>query len=285
MLNKNHSYHLVEMSPWPLIRSIISFSLLFRIIYWFTNYYNNLIIIIIIISFIIIQWWRDVIRERTFQGNHTLNVYIRFKWGIILFILSEILLFISLFWMFFHRRLSSSIEIGITWPPKGILVFSFIKVPLLNTLVLVSSGITITWAHYRLIENNYKETIIGLLLTILLGVYFRAIQIYEYNESLFTITDSVYGSIFYIITGFHGFHVLVGTLFLITSLCRQMLNHLSINHNFGFEARIWYWHFVDIVWLFLFILIYWWRRYLCSIKIIFNFQLKDLLISINDTNN
>jgi len=159
---------------------------------------------------------------------------------------------------FFHRRLSPNIELGINWPPFGIITFNPFQIPLLNTIILLTSGITVTWAHHSLIINNYSQTTISLLLTIILGLYFTLLQIYEYIEASFSIADSIYGSSFFIATGFHGLHVLIGTTFLFICFFRHTFFHFSSIHHFGFEAAAWYWHFVDIVWLFLYISIYWW---------------------------
>lgn len=260
-MTKNHPFHLVDYSPWPILGAIRAYSILISIIYIFHFYkINYLIFSFILIIIIIYQWWRDVSRERTFQGHHTLKVSINIRWGIILFIISEIFFFIRFFWGFFHRSLSPSIELGIIWPPIGIIPFNPIQIPLLNTIILLSSGLTVTWAHHSLIENNYKQISIRLLITIILGFYFSLLQLFEYLEAPFTIADSIYGSSFFIATGFHGLHVLIGTTFLIICLIRHLNYHFSYTHHFGFEAAAWYWHFVDIVWLFLYISIYWWGK-------------------------
>nr|QWW91995.1 cytochrome c oxidase subunit III [Abscondita cerata] len=259
MLNKNHAYHLVEVSPWPILGAFSTMILLTGVIKWFHLYESNLMFIGMMTTILIMyQWWRDTIREGTFQGLHTLKVVKGLRWGMILFITSEVLFFASFFWSFFHSSLSPSIEIGMIWPPKSIIPFNPIQIPLLNTTILISSGVTVTWAHHSLMENNYKQAIYSLILTILLGVYFSILQAYEYMESMFSIADSVYGSSFFMATGFHGIHVMIGTTFLAVCLFRQMKNHFSVNHHFGFEAAAWYWHFVDVVWLFLYISIYWW---------------------------
>nr|ARH54512.1 cytochrome c oxidase subunit 3 [Nosodendron fasciculare] len=258
-LNKNHPFHLVDISPWPLMSSLSAMITMIGMIKWFHLLNKNLLIMgMILMILIMFQWWRDIIRESTFQGHHTIKVTIGLRWGMILFIISEIFFFISFFWSFFHNSLSPSIELGMNWPPKGILTFNPIQIPLLNTLILLTSGITVTWAHHSLMENNYKQTIQSLFLTINLGIYFSILQAYEYIEAPFTISDSVYGSSFFMSTGFHGIHVIIGTIFLTTCFIRQMKNHFSMIHHFGFEAAAWYWHFVDVVWLFLYISIYWW---------------------------
>lgn len=261
MINKNHPFHLVDVRPWPIIGSIRALITISGIVKWFHSFNRTLLFIgLTSISLIIFQWWRDISRERTFQGHHTFIVTIGLRWGIILFITSEVFFFISFFWGFFHNRLAPAVDIGITWPPKGIETFNPIQIPLLNTLILLTSGLTVTWAHHRLIENNFKQATHGLLLTVILGFYFTLLQGYEYFESSFSIADAAYGSSFFIATGFHGLHVIIGTTFLLVCLIRHLNNHFSQIHHFGFEAAAWYWHFVDVVWLFLYISVYWWGR-------------------------
>jgi len=259
IIKKNHPFHLVDQRPWPLIGSIRALTLTAGIAVWFNI--NRIQLFFIGVTTLIItaiQWWRDVIRESTLQGIHTNKVLKRIKWGIILFITSEVFFFLSFFWGFFHSSLSPSIEIGIIWPPMGINPFNAIQIPLLNTIILLSSGFTVTWAHHALIENNIKVVNSRLLITVILGIYFSSLQAMEYIEAPFSIADSVYGASFFMATGFHGIHVLIGTIFLLICLIRRTKSHFSKGHHFGFEAAAWYWHFVDVVWLFLYINLYWW---------------------------
>lgn len=250
-------FHLVTYRPWPILTSFRIIVLLIGIINWFNNFTINLFIFgFILVIFCIFQWWRDVIRERTFQGFHTNNVVIGLKLGIILFIISEIFFFISIFWCYLHIFLSPSIEIGRLWPPKNIVRFNPYRIPILNTIILLSSGVSITWCHYSIIKRNKFDRFFRLLFTIILGLIFLFFQYLEYSEASFTISDSVYGSIFFISTGFHGLHVLIGTIFLIINLFRIGFDNYSLKHHFGFEAAAWYWHFVDVVWLFLYLLVY-----------------------------
>nr|WGO57475.1 cytochrome c oxidase subunit III [Perisphaerus sp. 3 ZQW-2023b] len=259
MMNQNHPFHLVDKSPWPIIGATSVMIMMIGLINWFHLYNKNLMLMgMLIIVLTMIQWWRDIIRESTFQGLHTKFVIKGLRWGMILFIISEVFFFISFFWAFFHSSLSPTPEIGSLWPPVGIMPFNPLQIPLLNTTILLSSGVTITWAHHSLLENNYNQAFQGLLLTIILGVYFTVLQAYEYIESPFTISDSIYGTTFFVATGFHGMHVLIGTTFLMMCLIRHSKYHFSSSHHFGFEAAAWYWHFVDVVWLFLYISIYWW---------------------------
>nr|AQP28446.1 cytochrome c oxidase subunit 3 [Promirotermes sp. A TB-2017] len=248
-MHENHPFHMVNKSPWPLTGAVGAFH----------QYDDSLLSIGAIITVLtMIQWWRDVTREGTYQGLHTKMVTKGLRWGMILFIVSEVLFFVSFFWAFFHSSLSPTIELGSTWPPTGIQPFNPLQVPLLNTAILLASGVTVTWAHHGLLENNSTQATQGLFFTVLLGLYFTALQAYEYLEAPFTIADSAYGSTFFVATGFHGLHVIIGTTFLTTCLLRHTTLHFSSNHHFGFEAAAWYWHFVDVVWLFLYISIYWW---------------------------
>nr|YP_009720751.1 cytochrome c oxidase subunit III [Athalia icar]QGL07069.1 cytochrome c oxidase subunit III [Athalia icar] len=259
MLNKNHPFHMVDVSPWPILGALSVMVLVSGSVKLFHENSLNLVIMgVLAIMLIMIQWWRDVIRESTYQGLHTNKVMTNMRLGMILFITSEVFFFVSFFWTFFHSSLSPSIEIGSNWPPKGILPFNPMSIPLLNTIILISSGVTITVTHHSLMNNNKKEALNSLGLTIILGILFSLLQAYEYEMAPFTIADSIYGSTFFITTGFHGIHVLIGTIFLFINFIRLKNNHFSNHHHFGFEAAAWYWHFVDVVWLFLYLLIYWW---------------------------
>lgn len=225
----------------------------------FSFYETDLLLISLIIVIIIsLLWWRDVIRERTFQGYHSRIVLRGLILGIILFIVREVFFFISFFWAFFHSSLSPTIELGSLWPPCGILPFNPFQVPLLNTVILLASGVTVTWAHQLILNENWDATKKALIMTWILGIYFLMLQGFEYYIATFNIGDSVYGSTFFMATGFHGFHVIVGTLFLLFIWVRIINNQLTRGHHFGFEAAAWYWHFVDVVWLFLFSVVYWW---------------------------
>nr|ARH54811.1 cytochrome c oxidase subunit 3 [Trigonopterus sp. 5 AH-2016] len=258
-MKKNHTFHLVDQSPWPILGSLSLFSFMVGLIKWFHfNEPNLLWLSMLTIVLIMVQWWRDVTRESTFQGLHTLKVTMGLRWGMILFITSEIFFFLAFFWAFFHASLSPSVELGMNWPPSGISPFNPLEIPLLNTLILLSSGLSVTWSHHSLMENNYYQAISSLFITVLLGFYFTLLQMFEYKEAPFTIADSVYGSCFFMTTGLHGLHVIIGSVFLTVCLIRMYWNHFSSKHHFGFEAAAWYWHFVDVIWLFLYMSIYWW---------------------------
>nr|UZZ43667.1 cytochrome c oxidase subunit III [Micrasema sp. XG-2021] len=257
--HQNHPFHLVTHSPWPLTGALSTMTLLCGLLLWFYNFNLTLTMLGILITLMTMyQWWRDISREGTYQGSHTLKVTLGLRWGMILFIVSEIFFFIAFFWAFFHSNLNPSINLGSTWPPVSIEPFNPFQIPLLNTIILLTSGITVTWAHHSILESNFSQSQISLLFTILLGIYFTMLQAYEYMEAPFTISDSIYGTSFFMATGFHGFHVMVGTTFLLICFLRHSNNHFSPNHHFGLEAAAWYWHFVDVVWLFLYVVMYWW---------------------------
>ena len=210
------------------------------------------------IIYVMYTWWRDIVREATFEDQHTYAVERGLRLGMILFIVSEIMFFFSFFWAFFHSSMSPVHNIGGVWPPEAIKPISPFGIPLTNTFFLLTSGATVTWAHHAILVRHKKQVIVSLLLTIFLAVIFTLFQIYEYYSASFSISDSVFGSCFYMTTGFHGFHVLIGTCALIVALIRIVLNHMTSTHHFGFESAAWYWHFVDVVWLFLFVTVYWW---------------------------
>jgi cytochrome c oxidase subunit 3 len=258
---QSHNFHLVDFSPWPFLAGTSIFCIIFGNVMLINDFNNSFDIIIFgffIILFVIFVWWRDIIRESSFIGNHTVKVQEGLSYGMILFIVSEIIFFFAFFWAFFHSSLAPSIEIGSVWPPKDIQVLSAFSVPLLNTIILLLSGCSATWAHYIIVAKNRNQTIIALAFTVFLGLFFLSFQVLEYIECNFHISDSVYGSTFFLLTGFHGFHVLVGTIFLAICFLRQTFYQLTSNHHFGLEAALWYWHFVDIVWAILFILVYFW---------------------------
>jgi len=208
-LKTTHSYHLVDPSPWPIYAAFAAFM-------FFTGF--------ILLLFVMYTWWRDVIREATFEDTHTVVVQKGLRLGMILFIVSEIMFFFAFFWAFFHSSIAPVYSLGGVWPPKAITTINTYTVPLTNTFFLLTSGATVTWAHHAILARAKRHTIVAL------------------------------------ITGFHGFHVFVGTIALFISFIRVILNHFTNKHHFGFESAIWYWHFVDVVWLFLFINVYWWSN-------------------------
>lgn len=258
---QTHPFHLVDPSPWPLITAFSSFIFLAAIAYYshfYINGFDRVIIGLILLIIVAGLWWRDVIRESTFEGLHTTYVLAGLKVGMFLFIISEVMLFFAFFWAYFHSSLNPTVELGCIWPPIGIIPMNPWGIPLLNTIILLTSGATVTWAHYGMIAGMRTQVITALIVTVALAAVFTGFQGYEYVHATFNISDGSYGSTFYMATGLHGFHVLVGTLFLLVCLVRHIKFHFTRSHHIGFECAIWYWHFVDIVWIFLFITIYWW---------------------------
>jgi len=224
----------------------------------FSNDINILMVALVSLVYCMSLWFRDVISEGTFLGNHTLAVQKGLNLGVGLFIVSEGLFFLAIFWAFFHSALSPTIELGAKWPPMGIESINPFELPLLNTIILLSSGVTVTYAHHSLIQGNRSGALNGLVYTVILAVIFTAFQGIEYTVSSFTISDGTYSSCFYFGTGFHGLHVIIGTAFLAVGFWRLLAYHLTENHHLGLESGILYWHFVDVVWLFLYISVYYW---------------------------
>lgn len=258
---QQHSFHIVTPSPWPILAAIGAGCLTFGgvlYMHFFKNGGYVLLSGLLLILFSICLWWRDVIREATFEGAHTVIVQRGLRIGMVLFIVSEIMFFFAFFWSYFHFSLDPAIEIGSIWPPAGIVPFNAWNIPLLNTYILLLSGVTITFVHHYLINGNYEFVKEGFIFTVILAILFTSLQAFEYFKAPFDITDSVYGSIFFLATGFHGFHVIIGTTFIAVCFVRFLLNHFTKQHHVGFEAAAWYWHFVDVVWLFLFVSVYWW---------------------------
>jgi len=260
-MKRSHLFHIINPSPWPLFLTVSTFNVLFNIILWLNSaVVTNLNFVWTIFVFFLVfdSWCRDIIREATYEGMHSSYVQEGLKMVMLLFIVSEVMFFFSFFWGYLHYFLAPAIEIGAIWPPYAIQVFNYTHIPLYNTFVLLVSGVTVTWCHHEIVKGNWNsgKRFTALLLTILLACHFTYWQIKEYNMSSFNMTDSVYGSIFYMATGFHGFHVIIGTLFLSICLCRLLYQEFSKSNHIGLEFAIWYWHFVDVVWLILYILIY-----------------------------
>ncbi len=282
---KNHDYHLVDPSPWPFVGSFFAFVLAVGAIMWMHGSNPAAALIGFAgVLYTMFMWWRDVINE-AHKGDHTPVVGIHLRYGMLLFIVSEVMFFVAWFWAFFDASLFSgepiqqarSLATGGVWPPVPVIegtahptpIFDPFHLPLINTLILLTSGTTVTWAHHALLKNDRKGLIWGLVLTIALGMLFTFVQAYEYGHAAFGFDrlgegehpGDIYGSTFFMATGFHGFHVLVGTIFLTVCLFRALKGHFTPEQHFGFEAAAWYWHFVDVVWLFLFACIYIWGSY------------------------
>jgi cytochrome c oxidase subunit III len=289
---KNHDYHLVDPSPWPILASVGALVMAIGAIVWMrsTNFHGGeglfglkgpaMFLVgfgsVVAVSYF---WWRDVVRE-AHKGDHTPVVALHLRYGMIMFIASEVMFFVAWFWAYFDASLfpgatwvleNSTQIVGMTernaltggvWPPKpgeGFKsTFDPWGLPLVNTLILLLSGTTVTWAHHALLQNDRKGLIAGLSLTVVLGMMFTALQAYEYGHANFNFAGHIYGSTFFMATGFHGAHVIIGTIFLFVCLMRAIKGDFTPKQHFGFEAAAWYWHFVDVVWLFLFACIYVW---------------------------
>ena len=256
-----HPFHLVSPSPWPILTC---FSLLtltcsgVLTMHGFPSVQIMLTFALLLLIFSMSFWFRDIISEGTYLGNHTLAVQRGLHMGVALFIVSEALFFLSIFWTFFHSALAPPVEMGALWPPKGVDSVNPFELPLLNTVLLLSSGFTVTYGHHSVIGGNRAGSLNGTLLTIILALFFTLLQGVEYTVSSFTFTDSTYGSCFYFGTGFHGLHVIIGTAFIAVGLWRLLDYHFTVSHHLGLESSILYWHFVDIVWLVLFVSVYYW---------------------------
>ncbi len=259
-LARSTPYHLVDASPWPILAAISRFLLLSRLcdLIHSSSFYRVIAgatCLVFVASF----WWRDVSREACLRGFHTACVQGSLRLAIVWFISSEVLFFFRFFWTFFHSSLRVVVETRFSWPPARILVLDPSSVPLLNTILLLRSSVTVTWSHYSLLIRNYIIAKNRLVSTIFLRVVFTLVQYLEYCESRFGISDSAYRSVFFIATRFHRFHVIVGSAFLIVCLVRIVRRQLNRYRHVRFECAAWYWHFVDTVWIYLYVLVYWWR--------------------------
>jgi cytochrome c oxidase subunit 3 len=275
-----HDYHLVNPSPWPFVGSAAATVMAIGGVIWMKGMFGlekhtlwPFLLGLFGVLYTMVGWWTEVVREAN-QGDHTPVVSIGLRYGMILFIASEVMFFVAWFWIFFEMvlfqgvRTQSGIEevagAWASWPPKGVETVSAWQLPLVNTLTLLLSGTTVTWAHHAIQTDDRKGARLALILTVVLGILFSLIQAYEYNhilhENLFFSEEAanagLYGSSFFMATGFHGFHVLIGTIFLAVCLIRLMKGDFTAKQHFGFESAAWYWHFVDVVWLFLFAFVY-----------------------------
>ncbi|MEH6630003.1 MAG: cytochrome c oxidase subunit 3 [Halopseudomonas aestusnigri] len=254
-----HPYHLVDPSPWPLITAFaagLMFTGLVMMMHDYTNYvlYAGIIAVVVCAA----AWWRDVVNEAVVRDLHTPVVRIGLRYGMVLFIASEVMFFVAFFWAYFNAAFYPSDVIGGVWPPADVETFDAFDLPFLNTLILLLSGCTVTWAHHAIIKKEQKQAVNALIITVVLGLLFTSLQAFEYSHAAFGFTDGIYSSTFYMATGFHGFHVIIGTIFLFVCLIRTKKGHFTPEAHVGFEAAAWYWHFVDVVWLFLFVAVYWW---------------------------
>lgn len=255
-----HPYHLVDPSPWPLLTAFSVGGLATGAVLYMHDRGPWLMLAGLVFLLVCAAlWWRDVVLE-AHGGHHTSTVAIGLRVGMGLFIASEVMFFVAFFWAFFDMSIFPRAGIDHLWPPAGIVPFNPFGLPFLNTLILLLSGTTVTWAHHALMQRSRRDLIVGLALTIALGLTFTGLQAFEYAHAAFSFKEGIYPSTFYMATGFHGFHVIVGTLFLAVCLFRVIKGHFTPARHIGFEAAAWYWHFVDVVWLFLFVWVYWWGK-------------------------
>lgn len=262
--SQQHSFHLVSESPWPLFSSIGALGLTFGLAGAFHNIDGGVQLVessFCHLLFAVGCWWRDVIRESTLECHHTSRVLKGLALGMILFIVSEVMFFFAFFWSYFYFSFNPGIALGCVWPPLFLITLDPFGIPLLNTMLLLTSGASLTWCHHSIVLGDKTQACLSLLLTISLGIIFTGYQVLEYETAPFSISDSVYGSIFYLTTGFHGFHVLVGTIFLIVCFYRLFFDHFTTEQHFGFEAAAWYWHFVDVIWILLYFIFYIWGSF------------------------
>ncbi|HEV2558992.1 MAG TPA: cytochrome c oxidase subunit 3 [Microvirga sp.] len=271
---KHHDYHLVDPSPWPLIGSLSAFVMAVGGVMTMKGMTIGGLAAgpyllgagLLGVLYTMMSWWADVTREATYEGHHTRVVQLHHRYGMIMFIASEVMFFVAWFWAYFEAALYPNDplqytrveKLGGVWPPTGIETFDPWHLPLLNTLILLTSGTTVTWAHHALLHNDRQGLKMGLWLTVGLGVIFTALQAYEYSHAAFGFSGNIYGATFFMATGFHGAHVIIGTIFLAVCLLRAYQGHFTPQQHLGFEFAAWYWHFVDVVWLFLFAAIYVW---------------------------
>ena len=263
---KPHPYHLVNPSPWPLLASLAAGLLAVGAVMYMHKVeiagvavgLKGVALGLLAVLGVMYGWWKDVIHEAVVEKAHTPIAKIGMRYGMALFIASEVMFFVAFFWAFFASSLFPSDVIGGVWPPATVEKIDTFHLPLFMTLLLLLSGCTVTWAHHAILEGDNKGAVKGLLYSVILGVIFTIVQFYEYAHAGFGFKDGIYSSTFYMATGFHGFHVIVGTIFLSVCLFRAMKGHFTKDDHFGFEAAAWYWHFVDVVWLFLFVSVYWW---------------------------
>ena len=258
---KEHDYHILLPSPWPVLGAAGVFTMLFGAVLFFHDYGPWLLLIgVVVILYVMYGWWSDVVTE-AHDGDHTPVVQIGLRYGMLMFIASEVMFFAAWFWNFFKNALypmgAEAGTVGV-WPPVGIETFDPWHLPLINTLILLTSGATVTWAHHALLEGDRKGLVNALALTVALGVLFTVTQGYEYAHAAFGYAANIYGATFFMATGFHGAHVIIGTIFLAVCLLRALNGHFTPENHIGFEAAAWYWHFVDVVWLFLFSCVYFW---------------------------
>lgn len=258
---RRHLFHIVDESPWPITMAFSIFIMFVGfVMYVHLHMHGGFLFLLglLLVIYTSINWWRDVIREATFLGHHTSVVRKMMKAGMKLFIVTEVMFFFGFFWAFFHSSLAPAIWIGGIWPPEGFHAPTHKGIAVINTGLLIASAVCITLAHRAIRRNKTREARVGFGMTLMYAFTFLGFQAYEYRNLGFTIADGVYGSTFYMITGLHCFHVIAGTIFIIVCYLRFEKRHFSRKHHLGMLFAVWYWHFVDIVWIGLFFSVYWW---------------------------
>ena len=263
---KPHPYHIVRPSIWPMAGAFAGGLLATGAIMFMHDVsilgvpvgLKGVVIGLLAVLLVMFGWWKDVLYEAVTEKAHTPIAMMGMRYGMSLFIASEVMFFVAFFWAYFNSAFFPSEQIGFLWPPANIHTIDPFELPLMMTMILLLSGCTVTWAHHAILEGKNDQVIKALAMSVFLGVFFMCFQVYEYANAHFKFTDGIYASAFFMATGFHGFHVFVGTIFLFVCWARTKKGHFTPKHHFGFEAAAWYWHFVDVVWLFLFLSIYWW---------------------------
>ncbi|MEK9679004.1 MAG: cytochrome c oxidase subunit 3 [Rhodospirillaceae bacterium] len=256
---KQQPWHVPDPSPWPFVGTISAFATAVGLIIFMHSANPWLLAIGFVgVLYTMYAWWKDVIAEANDGKSHTSPVKVGLRYGMLMFIASEVMFFFAFFWAYFHSSLPILNLVAGPWPPAGIEALGASGIPMVNTLLLITSSLTVTVAHHALLEGNRDTVVKWTLYTVILGIVFLGVQIYEYAILPFGLSDGIYPSTFYLATGFHGFHVLVGTVFLIVCYFRAKKGHFTADTHVGYEAAAWYWHFVDVVWIFLYINVYWW---------------------------
>jgi len=227
-------------------------------LYFRLHMFRYLLVSSFLFLILLLLWFLNICWESVYLGCHSQAVQFGLRLGFLLFILSEVALFFRLFWAYLHSSLSPAIELGSCWPPSGIVAVAPLSLPLVNTFVLLTSSATLTCSHLQLITWDLRSCVLSFTLTLCLGAYFLCLQGIEYSLTTFSIADSAFGSTFFLLTGFHGFHVFLGTIFLIVMFFRLLSLHFTPSRHLGFVFSIWYWHFVDVVWLFVYLIVYCW---------------------------
>ena len=270
--NLPHPYHLVDPSPWPVVGAAGAFILVLGAVLFMdpdtlgeglAGAFEPLGLWLVapgmlLVIYTMYAWWKDVVREATFEGRHTPVVQIGHRYGMALFIASEVMFFVAFLWAFFNASLFPTEAVGFLWPPASVETIDPLDLPLFKTLVLVTSSFTVIWARHDIMEAKKDHATLMLGITVLLGALFISVQAFEYGQTGFGFTEGIYPTTFFMATGFLGFHVIIGTCFLCVCWLRLVKGHFTPDHHFGFEAAAWYWHFVGVIWLFLYTCIYWW---------------------------